>query len=295
MALAAGAGAMAKFPDARQKAADCLKAAMLVEAYYERYAADWLPTAHNELEVKQHLGGCWWFYGRVDGLVFSLRHGGRPWLYEMKTTTGPCSELELILRQDPQIHLYQEMLQRQYGVECAGTILDIVKKPWSDDKEGGGAVRRRKDEPIEEYVARCKQAMRDDPDRYFLRVYVERDQSRIDNALEALRRTAAGIERGDFYSITGFNCRTPYGSWCEYRDLCWFGDDNRYRTEKTFDGQETSNDDRSNGNDNGQQSGNDTTEERLGEHRPEGPDSAEDQAGAADDAGSGGCKTGAVP
>lgn len=219
---------------------DAAKVGAMLEAYYAHWSSRPLLTVHNEVSVKLDIGGGWTFVMRADAVLVELRREHQ--LYEMKTTSATLDEAEQVQRIDPQIWLYQAALERAYGerARCRGALVDLIKKPWSDDKDGGGSVRRRKDESITDYADRCRDAMIADPSRYFRRVVVERDDDRINDAWDALLRTAKAIEaceKEGWHSIRGHNCKTPWGSWCEYRDLCWYGDQSKYQPVMGFDGE----------------------------------------------------------
>jgi hypothetical protein len=203
---------------------DAARTAMLIRAYYRRWADEPIRATHAETEVRRHLGGAWSCTGYIDDVVFDLQ-GGIPCLYELKTTSQSIREAEVTLRVDPQIHLYQALLRQQYALETRGCMLDIIKKPWS------GKVKPRQAESTEEYCTRAENAMLADPDTHFKRVMVDYDGQLADAAMSAAMRTVASIERCEvegFHALHGMRCKTPYGRWCDYRPHCWYNDASKY-------------------------------------------------------------------
>lgn len=149
---------------------------------------------------------------------------GQIWLYEMKTTSDSVSEVAFWLRQSIQIPLYQEIYRLATGIVPAGTIIDILKKPAIPKRKGG---KTKPPETDADFAQRCKDEYLKDPDRYYFRGSIPYSSARCDWATEVAWRTAQGIRHADkhgYLAVKGPSCKTPWGKWCPYKQLCWFDD-----------------------------------------------------------------------
>jgi len=218
--LKRGAGSLT--PD--EVAWEAARLDVLVMGYIERWSGDMVKHCVSEVHMiaplinpaTGHKSRTFVLAGTVDGLILD---GGAWHLYEMKSTSDTLDETESYLREGIQIPVYDELAFRARGIEPQSNVVDLIKKP---------VVRKRKDESPQEWAKRCMVDYREQPDRFFRRVELPVEESRIRWAMSAMWRTAEQIResrRNGFIALRGWSCCKKAYGWCRFKSLCWYGDD----------------------------------------------------------------------
>jgi ATP-dependent helicase/DNAse subunit B len=100
--------------------------------------------------------------GRFDAV---LRINGKLWLMENKTKSFIDEEgIQASLSQDMQTMLYCYAIKLQYGEAPVGVLYNIIRRP---------AHRFGKTDTPDSFLERVEQAIKDDPDKYFIRFVVQ--------------------------------------------------------------------------------------------------------------------------
>lgn len=223
---------------------------LMIAAYEQRWRAEPLTASSTEIEISASLRHpetgrrCRTHHlrGRLDGIAATDAGIIGDWvnfplyLYELKTTSDTLDDVEAYLRESPQTHLYQT-LAASAGYVLHGTLIDIVKKPVS---------RPRKGESLDAWGQRVREQYAAEPDRFFRRKVLPRDEAKEREALALAWRTAAEMaaERrngiGSVPVVKGLGCKTHTG-WCPFRGPCWYGSaDDTFNTFASDDAREDS-------------------------------------------------------
>jgi hypothetical protein len=162
------------------------------------------------------------FSGEVESGAIVQRHAEH-YLYELKTTSDTVHDRLASLRQGIQLPLYAELLRLSHGIEIAGYIVDVIKKPVKPLK---------KNEPLHCWVSRCVTHYAQDPQRFFAREVWPYEESAVRKALAVAWRTAQAIRDCERYGYDDVPkgescCKTAYG-WCPMKALCWHGSSDGY-------------------------------------------------------------------
>lgn len=196
----------------------------MLRGYVERWNGSMVYTGANEVQFTAPLinpdsgrpSRTFELEGTVDGLL--LRDGA--WsLYEMKTTSDTLHETEAYLREGIQIPVYDELVHRAKGIELQSNVIDLIKKP---------VTRKRKADTPHEWAKRAVEDYRADPDRFFRRVELDVDESRIRWAMGVMWRIAEQIRDADrrgYLAVRGWSCCKRGSGWCPLKSLCWYGAD----------------------------------------------------------------------
>jgi hypothetical protein len=229
------AAAVAGEDEETQERATSMVSALVGGYYLHLYRPD-VRTVHNEVDLVVPLFGSpeqMHLKCRVDGVVTRL---GRPAiLLEDKTTSETLDAKEEELRKGPQLPLYVWALDQVMVCKLAGAVAEICKKPV---KAGEGACKKKPAETWQQWRQRVAVEYAANPDRYFRRVAIWRDELDVDGAVAAMRQVAHTIELHD---ATGYprlrgQCDGKYGP-CPYKRLCWRGDTEGYEQRPyEFDG-----------------------------------------------------------
>jgi len=159
-------------------------------------------------------------------------------LYEMKTTSESIREVLSWLRESIQIPMYLEMA-RLSGLELDGAIVDIIKKPVIKPRKS----KAKGAEPYAEYLARCAEAYRAEPDRFFHRAYLPNSEAQRVEAMQTCWRTAEAIrcsDREGYLAVRGSRCTFSYGP-CRYKDICWHASMESYAFDERHTGENDGN------------------------------------------------------
>jgi hypothetical protein len=107
--------------------------------------------------------------GRFDA-IFRLK--GRLWLMENKTKSMIDEEgLQASLSQDLQTMMYCQAIRLVYGETPAGVLYNVIKRPGH---------RLGKEEKYGDCIGRMEKAIKEDPDKYFIRYHVTFDEKDLD-------------------------------------------------------------------------------------------------------------------
>jgi hypothetical protein len=196
-----------------------------------------LRTVHNEINLRYSLIPGVDLKSRVDGVIPRL--GQRPVLYELKTTSETLDAKEAELRVGYQLAVYAYLYEVMHGERVAGAVVEVLKKPV---KGGPGACKKKPDETWQEWLGRVAVEYGSNPDRYFRRAYIHRDDIDVPTCLEEIHRCAHAMQLWDergYPRIPG-QCDGKYGP-CRYKRLCWHGDETGYvKRPYQFDGSDVS-------------------------------------------------------
>lgn len=181
---------------------DLVKAEELLFGYHVRWEAEQWELVATEREFRFPLRNprtgaasrTWEIGGKIDAIV---RRDGDLWIVEHKTSSediSPGSPYWQKLRLDAQVSTYLEGA-RSLGFDPVGCIYNVIGKPAlrplkatpledrKYTKEGRlYAKQRETDEGPEEYRARVRESITENPDRYYQRGDVVRLESERDDA-----------------------------------------------------------------------------------------------------------------
>lgn len=247
-------------PDSEEDKQDLLVALSLLAGYATRYGKESWKVLYLEHQFRGPLvnpstGGVsrtFELASKVDGVVVD---NGKYFLLEHKTTSSdiePGSTYWQRLRLDSQVSIYHDLVEKNCGVELAGTIYNVVRKPTirrllatpeasrKYTKDGRlYANQRDKDETLEEYIVRFQEDITANPDKYYqrqviIRTEMELEESRFDVwATAKMVRECEVVNRHPRNSNACFN----WNRQCDYFDVCCgvesIFDGTRFRTANT--------------------------------------------------------------
>lgn len=174
--------------------------------------------------------------GKIDAIARDLSDG-RVYIVEHKTSSedvSPGSNYWQCLRLDAQVSMYYRGA-RALGYDVSGVVYDVLGKPKHVPskatpiekrqyrKDGGlYATQRASDETPREYQARVREAMAEEPDRYFARGTVVRLEDEESLAAWDAWQLAQQIREGDRFQRYPRNtdsCKR-WGRLCSYFGVC---------------------------------------------------------------------------
>lgn len=152
--------------------------------------------------------------GKRDGVVkhLTFEEGRNTFLHEIKTSGEPHREnYKLRLQMERQISNNIRAIKDE-GRDCNGVLYDIIWKP---------AIRLKKSETKEEFLARKVQCYVDEPHEYFERLFVYRSQRDLDNAGDSLDRQFRMLDSARAYGYPkNESACVQFGSLCEFFTDC---------------------------------------------------------------------------
>jgi hypothetical protein len=159
--------------------------------------------------------------GKIDVIVRDLRDG-RILVVEHKTATGdigPGSEYWRRLRMDGQVSVYFEGAT-SLGHDVGGCLYDVLGKPQQKPLQPGKT--RKEPETPEEFRVRVREAIAEDPNRFYQRGIVVRLESEMEEALFDVWQTAQQIHEAEKASRAPRNpdACVRYNRTCEFFDVC---------------------------------------------------------------------------
>lgn len=235
--------AKASAPDSGSDPYEVARAAALMEGYHARWADEPLEILAVEAEFRSPLvnpatratSRTYDAGGKIDMIVRDVR--GRTWVVEHKTTTldiSTGSDYWKRLRIDGQVSLYFDGA-RALGHAVAGCLYDVIARPQLKPYKATPPESRRytkagkldarqhdRDETPLEFLERVRNAIAENPERYYQRGEVVRIGDELDEARRDVWRTARLIREAE---LTGEHPRNPdacvqaWGS-CEFFDHC---------------------------------------------------------------------------
>lgn len=226
---------------------DAALVAAMFTTYCERWPVDTFEVLSTELPFERALlnpetgspSKVWAHAGKIDKIV--RLPDGRTALVEHKTSSedlAPGSDYWLTRRLDSQISLYV-VAARELGYDVSTVLFDVTKRPAQRPfkatppdkiklkKDGTPyADTRLADETPEEFAARVADAMRADPERYFVRHEIARlDQDLADAQADlwSLQLAVREAQRSGRWWRNPAACLNPircaYANVCATRDL----------------------------------------------------------------------------
>lgn len=183
---------------------------------YTRYWGDTFETVDRELEFSVDIGHpVYKLAGKIDRVIKS---GNGYAVLETKTTGSdikPGSDYWKQLRNDPQVTTYAYALT-QLGYPCNEIQYDVIKRP---------TINVRKNDTVDEYIARLCKDITSRPEFYFQRTSVPRldddfkrfkEDTYMEAEVLALRESQGLFPRSA-------QCRQPFK--CRFIDICNSPDD----------------------------------------------------------------------
>jgi hypothetical protein len=174
--------------------------------------------------------------GKIDGIVRQRDDerrrspdGADAWyIYELKSTGEDIDEFADAMQYSAQPVLYAVLAERQRGAilgPLLGTVMDIARKP---------TIRPKKDETPDAFEHRAAEEYAADPGRFFRRLVLPIDRSRMHEVMANVWLVAQAIRRAEregYAAKSGPSCRGSYGP-CRYIRLCRTGDQTGYVTKE---------------------------------------------------------------
>lgn len=152
----------------------------------------------------------WRYAGRIDATCSS----GAIHSYHM--TGLPLDTAEQMQRHSLQHRANQFLLGSK-----AGVTVDLIRKP---------TIRLRKDESWHSWSDRALEAYNSQPGRFFRRIEIPYEKSRVVESQQYMVRAARLIQHCERYGFPrhyGAGCKNAYG-WCDFRGVCWWNKTDQY-------------------------------------------------------------------
>lgn len=187
------------------------KATSLMRAYLKKYSHD--HDVYNilavEAQFRVHLVDDIFIVGKIDRTMIE-KDTGAFLPTETKTAAQFDADVNKLML-DFQVSVYAWAFMKQLGLRYVNVLYDVILKPM---------LRQKKDESVEQYLARIEEAITEDPTRYFVRTKVHRSHDELRRTEEELvircRELVRRRESREVYRISGDHC-----NWrCDYRKLC---------------------------------------------------------------------------
>lgn len=219
-----------------------VKAEELLRGYARRYSRDAYDVLGVEVEFNAPLlnpdtflpSRTWRLGGKLD-VVVRVRATGQVAVIEHKTTADDLMDPDYWSRlaMDPQISTYV-LGAESLGYEVTDTIYDVIRKPGIRPlkatpvesrkyKQNGDlyAAQRDRDETPDEYAARLRADIEENPARYYAQRQIPRLHSQIREYMEDAWALGREIREAE---LAGRAVRNPdacmrYGK-CSFWDLC---------------------------------------------------------------------------
>ncbi len=238
-------------PETELSEFDLVKVEEMLAGYDARWSAEMprFEVLHVEAEFRAPLinprtgrrSPVWEQGGKLDAIARE-RDTGRVWIVEHKTTSSSLTaggDYWLRLRIDPQVSTYFDGAAA-LGVPAFGCLYDVAHKPAQKrllatpdaDRKYTKATaseparlykgQREQDETLDEYRARVRLAIGEDPERYFARGEVVRLESDLIEHHGDVWMTAKAIREGALENCFPRNpdACSRYGRFCDYFDVC---------------------------------------------------------------------------
>lgn len=212
---------------------DLIKATELLAGYDARWSADEWETIHVEHEFRLPILGQHTLGGKLDALA-RKRSTGDVYVIEHKTSSediSPGSNYWRRLILDSQVSTY-DRAAKDLGHGPSGVLYDVLSsdlpKPYKATPEEKRkytkagklyANQREEDEPADEYRARVRAYIADNPDLVYQRATVARTEADEAEAREDLEFWAKAIIRGGYAAKNPKSCKT-FGYECPYIPIC---------------------------------------------------------------------------
>jgi hypothetical protein len=217
------------------------RAAALLQGYHHRWLAEPLEVLAVEAEFRAPLinpdtgarSRTYDLAGKIDVIVRDQK--GRDWIVEHKTTTldiSAGSDYWKRLRLDAQVSIYFDGA-KALGFDPVGCIYDVLFRPLQRPYHAACELKHNKDgslrkgqrladETSEEFGARLREAIAEDPSRYYQRGEVVRLEEELQDARWDVWHSARLIRETE---LAGRHVRNPgscvqFGHTCEFWDAC---------------------------------------------------------------------------
>ena len=217
---------VAKYPDSRDDIRTDYDRALGVmlehKAYWDGYQGEmgneWLRMELMEYEwaapLQKGLVEFGTHVGKGDGYLHHRKYD-KHFYYELKTSSVRDRE-QYLANLEHNAQIYSNVLALQCMEKPVdGVVYDIIWKP---------AIRQKATETEQEFNARWVSEYRDNPSKYFQRVFVFFDGVQVDRYRDELFMRMAQVDRSyqmkEIYRQPAA-CSGKYGKPCEFVEVCW--------------------------------------------------------------------------
>lgn len=152
--------------------------------------------------------------GKGDGYCHHRKYD-KHFYYELKTSSLRDRE-QYLANLEYNAQIYNNIIALKHmDKPVAGVVYDIIWKP---------AIRQKQSETTEEFNARWVQEFRDNPDKYFQRVFVFVDDAKVEayrNDVDLQLQATIEAQTNELIYRQPAACAGKYGRPCEFVQVCW--------------------------------------------------------------------------